>query len=90
MKNSRGFQYGVPAVSSWQYHPSQKLYAESLDGATRFVWDPSDLNFQFKNREIITVFECDDGGMPTSRVLFHGPAVEAALKIGGSCTTDKF
>ena len=90
MKNEQGFTYGVPALSSNQFHPSQKLFVTGNNGGFRTIWDPIDINFEFKNREIVTVFAADDEGKPTSKVLFYGHAKKAALAIGGRCTTDKF
>ncbi len=90
MKNSLGFEYGQPVISIRQFHSSQRLFVTSDRGGTTFVWDPIDINFEFKNRDLVTVFECDGLGVPTSKVLFYGPAKKAARAICGRCTTDKW
>ena len=90
MKNEQGFTYGLPGISSTQFHPSQKLFVTSNNGACRTIWTPSDINYEFKNREMVTVFASDEFGNYTSKVLFYGQAKKAAVAISGTCTTDKF
>jgi len=90
VKNQNGFEYGIPALSPKQFHPSQRLYVESEHGKSFFTYDPMDINLHVKNRTIVTVFSCDDDGTCTGNVVFYGPAKQAALTIGGACTIDKF